>query len=91
MLSEIDLGVLYIPSSGPELQLLHELSRELKKNIVVYKANYICNGAHLCRTLKPASLSQAQLDRLNTIEKLFCDGQVIVAYEKPLEFADSLT
>ena len=86
ILSVIDLDALHRPTQSEE-ELVAALCQDLKKNIVVYKKNYQCKGTHLCRILRPAFLSPEQLDALNSIEKLFADAQVIVAYEKPLTFA----
>ena len=85
LLSSIDLDVLYIPSPS-ECQLIHKLSQDLKKNVVVYKKDHICKGGHLCRVLQSASLTPEHLDTLNVVEELFA-GKIVVAYEKPLKFA----
>src|SRR5690349_13389543 len=86
ILIKIDLDALHIPSHS-ERQWINALSFELQKNIVVYKKGHNCNGEHLCRVLVPADLTDLQLSRLNVIERQFNNGQIVVAYEKPLMLA----
>jgi hypothetical protein len=81
----IDLDVLYVPSHE-ERQKLNRLSQDLKKNVVVYNG-HVSRGAHLCRVLQAATLTPAQLEALGVVEKIFKEGQVVVAYENPLTFA----
>jgi hypothetical protein len=86
-LSQIDLHALHIPSLN-ELRLIGELAENLEKNIVVYKRAHRSTGLHLCRILQPASLTDMQLQTLTVTEKIFSEGQVVVAYEKPLLLAE---
>ena len=71
LLSSIDLDVLYIPSPS-ECQLIHKLSQDLKKNVVVYKKDHICKGGHLCRVLQSASLTPEHLKRQIQVIKTGC-------------------
>jgi hypothetical protein len=87
ILSTIDLAVLHHPSAR-EKETISRLSTDLEKYVVIYKRDHVSMGVHLCRVLKPALLSSAQLARLASIEKTFSNGQVLVAYEKPLVLTD---
>lgn len=89
ILAKIDLSVLYDPSSD-EFDLICRLANVLEKHIVIYKKNHVSSGIHLCRVLRPAELTKIQLEALNLVEKNL-DGQVIVAYEKPLTIASEET
>jgi hypothetical protein len=87
ILSTIDLGVLHHPSAG-ENELISQLSADMEKYVVIYKSDHVTTGVHLCRVLKPALLSSAQLATLTSVEKTFPSGHVLVAYEKPLVMTD---
>lgn len=90
LLRAIDLGVLHLPAE-PELVRIAMLSKELEANIVIYSRDHISKGMHLCRVLKPAPLTGEELERLNGVEKLFANGLVIVAYDKPLRLAAGIS
>lgn len=85
-LALLDLQVLAIP--GPaEKALLQQLSATLNKNIVLYNTLYQPKGGHLCRYLKFAALSEAELQTILEAEGKIARHQAIVAYESPLTFA----
>jgi|GEM_PF-3770586 len=84
LLDMIDLEVLHIPTND-ENQLIVRLSHDLGKNVVVYRKDITSKGVHLCHVLRAADLTSPQLETLNTVEKLFPSGQVVVAYDKPLK------
>jgi hypothetical protein len=83
LLATIDLAALHHPSTS-EKEIISRLSADLEKYVVIYKRDHVSMGVHLCRVLKPALLSSAQLARLTSIEKTFPNGPVLVAYERPL-------
>lgn len=88
LLVTIDLTVLHIPSPGQHL-LLKKLASHLNQNVVVYRKGAEASGVHLCRTLRPAALSEDQLATLHDVERSLGDELVIVAYDSPLVLSDA--
>ncbi len=85
-LALLDLQVLVVPNPA-EAILLQRLSGALNKNIVLYNTLYQPKGGHLCRYLKFAALSEAELQTILEAEGKLAPHQAIVAYESPLTFA----
>lgn len=87
ILETLDLNALCMPTPE-ENALLSALSFLLKKQVVIYHKGYIPDGAHLCKTIRSATLSPDQLDALQACEaRLDPSHKVLVAYEDPVDLA----
>jgi hypothetical protein len=87
LLAALDLDALYLPTAG-EKAALSALSALLKKQVVIYRNGYTPRGAHLCRTIRSATLNDDQLNALLACEAgLDSPDKVLVAYEDPVDLA----
>jgi len=83
-LVHVDLNALYLPDEQ-ERVILHDLLERLPYNIVLYKHGFAPQGEHLCQTIQSARIQPAELQLLQSYERLFAPGKVIVvAYDNPV-------